>query len=85
MARIRHRLPFPPRRVRPLVTHDLKPVAAVADGVDVDSAVQALRTAGIPAEIERSLSGQLQVTLRGEAVDAWRDDAGPYVIVAVHE
>lgn len=50
-----------------------------------EHAVRALAAAGIEAELERSESGQLQLTIRGEPVDAWIDDDGPHVIVAVHE
>lgn len=50
-----------------------------------DNAVKELAAAGIHAELERSESGQLQLTIRGEAVDAWTDDDGPWVIIAVHE
>lgn len=46
--------------------------------------VHALAAAGIEAELERNGVGQLLLTIRGEAVDDWRDD-GPWVTVVAHE
>lgn len=50
-----------------------------------ETVVRALAAAGIEAELERTESGQLLLTIRGEAVDSWVDDKGPYVSVVVEE
>jgi hypothetical protein len=41
------------------------------------TAVEALAAAGIEAQLERNESGQLLLTVKGEAVGDWRDDDGP--------
>lgn len=41
------------------------------------AATEALASAGIFAQLERNGVGQLLLTVRGEAVDDWRDDDGP--------
>lgn len=48
-------------------------------------AVEALAAVGIKAELERNGVGQLLLTIKGEAVDDWRDEDGPWVSVVADE
>lgn len=52
---------------------------------EFEHAVEAMRAAGIEVQIERNGVDHLLLTVRGEAVDDWRDGDGPWLTVVAHE